>query len=343
MIMQISRLSEILNRIKGVRIAVVGDFFLDKYLIIDPSLHELSLETGLETRQVIEVRCQPGAAGTVSANLTAIGVGKIFAITVIGDDGEGYELKKGMAGLGLDMKYCVETPDRYTPTYTKPLIQKAGSPVELQRLDIRNRTGTPPQIEDKLIANIDECLLEIDAVLIMDQVTEHNCGTVTDRVRQRLNRLAASSEKIFYADSRKCISRFRNMIVKCNNHELLKALEQLGLPSKNVTLEQAARAFRDRTHQPVYVTMGEKGMMLLEENNAVHIPAFKVDGPVDIVGAGDSASSAIVSSLCAGASPEEAGIIGNLASSITIRKLGTTGTASTEELIDRLENYRDAP
>jgi hypothetical protein len=56
MIMNLQRLNEILEKIKNVRIAVAGDFFLDKYLIIDPDKDEPSLETYLTAYQVVEKR-----------------------------------------------------------------------------------------------------------------------------------------------------------------------------------------------------------------------------------------------------------------------------------------------
>jgi bifunctional ADP-heptose synthase (sugar kinase/adenylyltransferase) len=43
-------------------------------------------------------------------------------------------------------------------------------------------------------------------------------------------------------------------------------------------------------------------------------------------------------SLAAGADPKEAAIMGNLAASVTIKKIGTTGTASPEEI---LKVYKD--
>ena len=82
------RLQDLLYRLPEVTILVVGDFFLDKYLIIDPSRAEPSLETGLEAHQVVETRCSPGAAGTVTSNLRALGV-RTIAIGGIGDHPDG--------------------------------------------------------------------------------------------------------------------------------------------------------------------------------------------------------------------------------------------------------------
>src|SRR5215204_681005 len=89
-------LESILARLPSLTIGVVGDLFLDRYLDIDARLTEPSLETGLDAYQVVRVRSSPGAAGTVISNLAALGVGQIIPITVLGDDGEGYELRQAL-------------------------------------------------------------------------------------------------------------------------------------------------------------------------------------------------------------------------------------------------------
>src|SRR2546428_3634346 len=97
-------LEQILARIPGLCIGVLGDLFLDRYLDIDAALTERSVETGLDAYQVVRVRSYPGAAGTVINNLAALGVKQICAVSVLGDDGEGYELLQALAKLG-----CVNT------------------------------------------------------------------------------------------------------------------------------------------------------------------------------------------------------------------------------------------
>ena len=73
-----------------LRVAVVGDFCLDRYLEIDPSRTETSIETGLPVHNVTRVRAQPGAAGTILSTLVALGVGHLHLVGFCGDDGEGY-------------------------------------------------------------------------------------------------------------------------------------------------------------------------------------------------------------------------------------------------------------
>ena len=92
-------LKKIATRYSGLRIAVAGDFCLDRYLEIDPALEETSIETGLPVHNVVRVRSQPGAAGTILNNLVALGVGRIVPVGFCGEDGEGYELLRALRSL----------------------------------------------------------------------------------------------------------------------------------------------------------------------------------------------------------------------------------------------------
>ncbi len=111
------------------------------------------------------------------------------------------------------------------------------------------------------------------------------------------------------------------------------------------TVREAALLLANRTSRPVFCTMGEQGILVTQPVQSPElVPGVPVTGPVDIVGAGDAATSGIVTSLLAGASPFEAAAIGNLVASITVQQLGTTGTASPEKVRERwLESQSKAP
>ena len=96
------RLDALLEAMGRVRVAVFGDFFLDRYLVTDPALTETSLETGLPARQVVSRRASPGHAGTVTNNLRALGVQTVYAVGFTGDDGEGYKLRRALERTGVD-------------------------------------------------------------------------------------------------------------------------------------------------------------------------------------------------------------------------------------------------
>jgi len=325
------RLLELTGRYANVSVAVVGDFCLDRYLEIDPAREEISIETGLPAHQVVRVRSQPGAAGTVMNNIVALGVKQAFAVGIRGDDGEGYELHQALIAQGVDTSGLIVSPDRRTFTYTKPLVVKPGElPRELSRLDIKNWTPTPSALADRLIAGLDSVLGRVQAVIVMDQVSEPDRGAITARVRDALADRAGRPESPFFlADSRRFIGSFRNICLKLNRHEL----RSLYPVESGLSDRQMAEELNRRTGKPVFVTLSEDGVWSVDGNSFAHSPPVPIEGPIDVVGAGDSVSANVSVALAAGATPKEAAELGNLAGSVVVGKIGTTGTASVAELL----------
>lgn len=329
-----SMLEQILTRILGLRVGVVGDLFLDRYLDLDARLTEPSLETKLDAYQVVSVRSCPGAAGTVVNNLAALGAGQIHPLAVLGDDGEGYELRQALRRLPAVQEGGLCTcGERRTPTYTKPMLLAPGQPPrELNRLDIKNRQPLPADAERQVLDLLDHLWPRLDVLLVLDQVSEPECGVITTRVRDRLAALGAGQpEGIILADSRERIGLFRHAWLKPNERECLRAL---GVP----TLGPAALLDLARqSGRPVFCTRGEQGMLVADpqRGSTEVVPAYPVAGPTDTVGAGDSSSAALACALASGASLSEAASFANLVASITIQQIGTTGTASPEQVRQR--------
>jgi rfaE bifunctional protein kinase chain/domain len=323
-------------------IAVIGDFFLDKYLEVDPALAEVSLETGLEARQVVSVRCQPGAAGTIVSNLCALGVGRVVCIGFVGDDGEGFELIRGLRNMGAETGDMLVRRDRLTPTYCKPVVREHGGRLrELERLDTKNRTPLPADLEDDLVASLRSIVPEVNAVIAQDQVQEPECGVVTARMRAALAELAAQHPRVvWFGDSRTRVGEYRDLIVKPNREEACAAVHS-GSPAHDTDgALRCAAALSLKVGRAVYLTLGSKGMAVVTPEGLQRIAAVPVTGEIDIVGAGDSATAGIVSALCAGASAVEAALIGNLVASITIQQVGTTGTATREQVAEQLARHQ---
>lgn len=333
------RLEELIARFSSSRIAVLGDFFLDKYLDIDSSLEELSVETGKPAHQVASVRCSPGAAGTVVSNLRALQTGTLHAIGFAGDDGEAWELRRGLDRLGCSSSHLHTAPERFTPTYMKPRDQSIpGLEGEHSRIDTKNRQPTPPQTERAIMASVEELVQDVDAVIVMDQAEARDCGAVTGAVRAHLADLALEySNVIFWADSRRRIREYRNLIIKANEFEAIGNDDpRPGDAVDAAELEQAAVRLREQTAAPVFVTRGADGMFVTDPEWTA-VPGVHVDGETDTTGAGDSATAGCVLALCSGATCAEAAVVGNLVASITVQQLATTGTAQPDQLPERLE------
>ncbi|MGE3808054.1 MAG: carbohydrate kinase, partial [Gemmataceae bacterium] len=200
------RFQELAAAYPRLRVAVVGDFCLDRYLEIDGSRAELSIETGLPVYNVTRVRAQPGGAGTIVNNLVALGIGAVHIVGFCGDDGEGYELRRALSALrGVQVDHFLTTPLRATFTYTKPLLQLPGEPPrELNRLDIKNHTATPCELQEELAARVRALASRVDAMILLDQVDEADTGVVGRKVLEAIGEIAGKQPGLWIlADSRR--------------------------------------------------------------------------------------------------------------------------------------------
>ncbi len=336
--MSAARLAEIMAGFGRARVAVFGDFFLDKYLDVDPALAEPSLETGKTAHQVVCVRHSPGAAGTVVCNLAALGAGTLYAVGFTGDDGEGYELRKDLAQLRCNTDYLLVDFQRRTPTYLKPRdVTDPSLAGEHNRYDTKNRQATSVAMQERLAAALDAVLPQVDAVIVADQVAEPECGAVTRRMIEFVaDRALRWPHVVFWADSRHRIRQFRRVIIKPNQFEAVGW--ENPPPGATVELDRLAEAvshLRRSTSAPVVATCGARGM-LVSDPQLTLVPGVRVDGPIDPTGAGDSATAGTVLALAGGASLPEAALVGNLVASITVQQLATTGTAQPDQLPPRL-------
>jgi bifunctional ADP-heptose synthase (sugar kinase/adenylyltransferase) len=345
-------LERILQKLPELTIVVFGDFFLDRYFVIESSLAERSIETGLIAHQVVAKRLTPGAAGTVVSNLKALGVGEVICIGAVGADGEGYELKAALDRIGaIHEGWLVESEELFTPCYSKPMLRENGRERELERIDIKNRALMPASVQDEMLSLLRKAIPRAQGVIIADQVQERDFGVVTDRAREELAQLAdLYREKAFCADSRLRIAEFRRVITKPNMYEAVNAIrgsarvDSAGGSIEDFTLADAkacAAELRKLTERTVFMTAQEEGIYVFDDD-VVHVPAVRVEGEIDPVGAGDSCTAGIVSALCAGATKEDAALLGNIVASITVQKLGQTGTATPAEVLARFEENQDA-
>jgi bifunctional ADP-heptose synthase (sugar kinase/adenylyltransferase) len=356
-VITLDRLEKVLSTLPRLTIGLVGDLFLDRYLELIPGSHELSIETGLEAYQIERVRNSPGALGTVLSNLAALGVGLLAPVSVIGDDGHGYDLLKELRKLPVDLAHVLCSPERLTPTYTKPMGPDECSPHapregvvtqsvtstlrELNRLDVRTRGPLSAAVTAEVCRRVEQVFRTSDGLIVLDQLVDENCGVVNAAVRDTLARLAEEQpRKLIFVDSRRFLGRFVAATLKGNRSEVLTAARlggSLALPDgSDIPVEAALAALARRTSRPAFCTVGERGILVARPGQELRlVPGCPVSGPVDIVGAGDAGTSGIVTALLAGCDELEAAALGNLVASITVQQLGTTGTATPDQVRQR--------
>ena len=330
--MNADRFQAITSRYAELRVAVVGDYSCDRYLEIDPTKQETSIETGLPVHNVTKVRAQPGASGTIVNNLTALGIGEIWPVGFCGADGEGFELCHALKQLhGTKMDHFMESTEQRTFTYCKPLVMESGQPPrELNRLDSKNWYPTSAVLQDQLANAVRNLAAQVDAMIVLDQVDEPETGVVTRSLLSTIDEIR--NQTLVIGDSRRGLKDWPHIVYKMNANELAQLTGQESEPS-----ESATRSLSCQTGQRVFVTLAEGGIIgAAPDGVTAQSPALPVQGEIDIVGAGDAVTANLAAALAADAELSEALALANAGASVVIHKLGTTGTASVEEMSETL-------
>lgn len=319
----------LLRRITDIRVGVLGDFCLDIYWHADMRKSELSRETPHFPLPVVSESFSLGGAANVCANAAALGAKSVTALGVIGGDWRGEILKQCCKRQGIAVGGLVQEAGRFTNAYCKPLRHGISDVVyEDPRLDFCSYEPIAEETEAQLLESLSR--LDVDVLCVSDQL-KHGC--VTEKIRGEIMKLSRAGMLVI-VDSRDRIGLYRDVVLKPNEVEGYFAVNG-ALPPSVMAKEEynsCARKLAKHAHSRVYMTLGGDGCVYADDTELTHVTAAKSPKKIDFVGAGDTVLSSLGVALAANASPARAMIFANLCASVTIGKIGVTGTASPEEI-----------
>ena len=326
------RLQSLFDVMDTLSVGVLGDFCLDIYWDADMTKSQLSRETPHYTLPVVEERISLGGAGNVAKNVASLRPKTLYTIGVIGNGWRSALMNQLIRKINADSSGLVADPSRFTNAYIKSLRHGLSETVyEEPRLDFESYAPLAADIEQALLHSLDRIAPRLDVLCVCDQLS---FGCVTKAVRERLSELSKNGLTVI-VDSRDRIVQFENVIVKPNDMEACRGFGiPAGAPRREI--EKLALSLSQKNRSAAIITMGSDGCVVADHQTTAHVPAVSVSPPIDICGAGDTFLSALACALAAGASPVEAAELANLASSLTIRQLCTTGVTNREALLREL-------
>ena len=328
-------LSALLAQIDTARMGLIGDLCLDLYWLADMRLSELSRETPHYPLPVVEERCNPGGAGNAANNIAALRPAKLCVAGLVGDDWRGSLLLDALTSAGIDTSYIIRDSSRVTNTYVKPLRRGISDVVyEDPRLDFESRKPVSPATEQKLLTALDQMAAQVDVICVSDQM---QYGCITPAIRTRLSELGKAGKTII-VDSRDHVTDYKNVTVKPNEVEAARAYGNGTVPDLS-ELSRLAADMAARTGCTALMTLGENGCFVADDTGVIQCRACPVEPPIDFCGAGDTFLAGFGTLLAAGATPLQAAQIACLCAAVTIKKIGTTGTASREEVLAAWDAY----
>ena len=345
----VPRLKRLLPRLKGIRIGVLGDLMLDRYLWGTAS--RLSPEAAVPVVDFVEQSECLGGAGNVAANLAALGA-QVEAFGVIGEDEPGSALRRCVRSAGIAGNGIIADKSRVTTVKTRVIARHQ----QIVRIDRERRETLAPHLEEKLFRVLLSALRKLDGLVLSD----YDKGLITDDFADRvLGACHRLKVPVFVKPKTSRLYAYRGArVIVCNTKEAGFFVTRSLHDEKS--FEEAGRALLAHFGcSAVVITRGEKGMSIFEESSPrnITIPATsfevtyaRVGQPgvergatgrqvFDVTGAGDTVLSVLSLAVAGGASLTDAAVLANTAAGVVVGKLGTA-SVTVPELARALDDLR---
>lgn len=326
-------LLQALPRLRGSNVLVLGDLFLDEYIVGRAT--RLSREAPVPVLEFDRRFDLPGGAANPAHNISSLG-STAHQIGVVGDDESGRRLVDHLQEAGIVTTGVVIDDTR--PTTTKTRVVAEGTlvfPQQLARIDQVERRPLDQGVVSQLVSHLEGMSPLMGALLLSD----YKIGAVSEETIAAALGLSREHGTLITVDSQGDLHKFRGFdVVKCNTQEAA-ALSGIEL-REDADFEQTGMdMLADLGSSAVIITRGDQGMSLVtREEGCLHIPAANRSEVFDVTGAGDTVIAVVTLALAAGLEMKGAVQLANYAAGLVVRKLGNA-TPTEEELAWAIEHW----
>ena len=312
------------QKLKDVKILVVGDVMLDRYWHGDTA--RISPEAPVPVVKVSSFEDKAGGAANVAKNIVHLGA-QASLLGIIGDDDNGQSLQASLASEGISSLLVKQDQ---APTITKIRILSRSQ--QVVRLDIEQPFSQ--QHADLLSVEFEAIIDQFEMVLFSD----YNKGSLANI--GAMIKLAKKAGKMVLVDPKsKDLADYSGADFITPNLSEYRAAG--GITGGEEQLAQCAKKIiQDCKVGAMLLTRSEQGMSLITPTEKHDYPAQTLE-VADVTGAGDTVIATLAVMLGTQMPAPQAVEIANIAAGITVTRLGAA-TVSPEELSSRLTAYLES-
>jgi D-beta-D-heptose 7-phosphate kinase/D-beta-D-heptose 1-phosphate adenosyltransferase len=322
---QQTRLSRIVRRFQGRRIAVLGDYILDEFLRGEAT--RISPEAPVPVVLVQDPkpgRDYLGGAGNVAANAASLGAAPI-PFGAVGNDRSGRRLRALLESHHIPAGTLVSEARRMTPHK----LRIAAQAHQLLRLDFERPEAIASRTAERLARSFALQAPRLEALIISD----YRKGTVTPELCNQVKVLARQRRIPVFVDPKPEHPEIcRNATVVTPNLHEAELMAHAPLRTRHDLEAGGQRLRAELDCSCLVITQGSGGMILFEPNKTGQQIRTRPRPVYDVTGAGDTVLATLALAFISGASAREAAELANLAAALVVLKFGTA-QVTREELL----------
>ena len=313
-------MKDLLNQIKRLRVLVIGDVMLDRYVI--GGVHRISPEAPVPVLTVEDEKIVAGGAANVALNAASLGA-NVEVCGWFGDDSQGELLRALLQdqGISVDQSFLFSG----APTISKTRVTSSNQ--QICRVDRESDSNSyAPNLsllQESLISKINSS----DVVIVSD----YGKGFVSNELF-RIIRKHANFVSVDPKPSR--LLQYENPdLLTPNRMEALELVGKSRLMNEEFPQEEVVQEiFRKFSPKKLAITLGADGMLLAEDKEIKKTIPTAAREVFDVSGAGDTVIAVLSMALVANGSFEQSAQLANLAAGIVVGKVGTASVTTGEIL-----------
>ena len=329
------RLTEIVRRFRGRRVAVLADLVSDEFIFGD--IERISREAPVLILRHRKTAVVPGCGGNAITNLKALGA-RPLPVGLVGNDGAGRGLLAEFKRLRVPTSGILVQTGHETPSKSRVLAGGVHTRrQQIVRIDRGGNGDEPSQaVQKRLKQKLATALKDAEGLLVAD----YGYGAATPQIVSGVNRRLRAADKPVLVDSRNRVALYHDVTACTPNQEEVERATELPPFEAAEALNAAARKLlRVTGNRALLLTRGSRGMNLYERGRRpLQVPAYGSDEVADVTGAGDTVIAVFTLAVIAGGGFDDAARLSNYAAGLVVMKMGTA-TVSPDELIRAIQEH----
>jgi len=318
----VARLLPWVERMRGMRALVWGDFVLDEYWRC--LTRRVSREAPVLVLDWQSRSAQGGGAANAALNLAALGA-RVSVLGWVGRDDSGRELRTLLERAGVETHGLLEHPR--ASTVVKIRVVAGSVHTALQQV-VRVDRGTAFPLDGGARATLEKALARETRAARAVILSDYGYDSVTpERARGAVAAWRARGVAVGL-DARYRLAAYHGVTLATPNESEAAAAAGLEADSERDLERIAARLMRAVRPQHLIVTRGRDGLTLWSGRGGQSLEAHGGEEAVDVTGAGDAVVATATLALAAGAPALEAAALANVAGSVAVSRRGAVAVSA---------------